>query len=522
MKFLPLAVLCFPLVLMAGDGKKEQFPAQRTPAVLFTAPGDWERTTSDKNGSAMLRIISQQDKTCGMSVGVVKGPGMADLSYRKIEGDFLSKVMPFKSKEKMGDVEISGFKGKTFGAVWEIPGDTVTGRMLYFRLDATHSCFITTFHGSKASGDEQRAVEIFVKSQEIAGGPGGAAAQPAPDERVLELNEQGRDAMDKSDWGAVIATEGDLLKINPQDAKAYYNRSRAYYSKNDLDKCLADVNEAIRLDPHYADAYNTRGIIFEEQGEGAKAIADFTEAIRLAPKYPAAYDNRAQAFIDTGEFDKAIADASQAILLQPGYSMAYLHRAMGYYGKKDMDEAMKDSKAAIAADPKNAFAYDGLATVYGQKGDYKNAILQLNEAIWQNGKVPNFYHDRGWAKNKAGDYAGALEDYTRLVELLPASDAHGLNSLAWQLATCPDPTMRDGKKAVDYAQKACEASQWKEANDVDTLAAAYAESGDFDKAVKYEEWYLALPGAEAKDLPDAKARLELYQAHKAYHEEKKQ
>jgi hypothetical protein len=92
------------------------------------------------------------------------------------------------------------------------------------------------------------------------------------------------------------------------------------------------------------------------------------------------------------------------------------------------------------------------------------------------------------------------------------------------LATCPDANVRNGEKAVEYATKACELSDWKTPARFGTLAAAYAEAGDFDDAVKWENKHLEsdyLKSKSSNDTPDkARQRLSLYEQKRPYHEEK--
>jgi tetratricopeptide (TPR) repeat protein len=90
------------------------------------------------------------------------------------------------------------------------------------------------------------------------------------------------------------------------------------------------------------------------------------------------------------------------------------------------------------------------------------------------------------------------------------------NQWAWILATCPDAKIRNGSEAMALATNVCELSQWSSASYLDTLAAAEAEAGLFDAAVKHQQQALDLAKAGKVDVKDLESRLSLYQQHKPY------
>jgi tetratricopeptide (TPR) repeat protein len=116
-----------------------------------------------------------------------------------------------------------------------------------------------------------------------------------------------------------------------------------------------------------------------------------------------------------------------------------------------------------------------------EKKELDIALGDLNEAIRLDPAGAHLWNSRGiawWAKK---EYDRALADYTEALRL-DHGYALAYNNRAWLWVTCPDAKDRDGRRAIEAATRACELSGWEEANDIDTLTAAYAAAGDFEAA----------------------------------------
>jgi tetratricopeptide (TPR) repeat protein len=222
-----------------------------------------------------------------------------------------------------------------------------------------------------------------------------------------------------------------------------------------------------------------KGIIEGKSGAPQKAIDYFGEAIRIDPKFVLAYYNRAITLQQVGDEQRAVRDYSEAIRLEPRFADAYAGRGAAYENLKQYDKAIKDYTEAIRLAP-------GVALIHA---------------------------NRASSYDKLGRHPEAIKDYEEALRLGPRDD-ETLDAFAWLLATVPDPRLRDGKRAVELAREACELTQWKEPNHIDTLAAAYARSGDFASAVKWQMKALEEPGY--RRFKEAQERLSLYRAGKPY------
>jgi tetratricopeptide (TPR) repeat protein len=230
-----------------------------------------------------------------------------------------------------------------------------------------------------------------------------------------------------------------------------------------------------------AAAYYNRAILYSTKRQYKLAIRDATTAIQLNPKFANAYHNRGAFYADIGEYDKAIADYSEAIRLNPRSASTFANRARAYENLEKFDKAMADYDRVIQIAPRDSEDYSERGIAYLAKDDYKAAVSSFRKAL----------------------------------QLSP-NNSYALGRLAWLMAICPSAPFRNGKEAIRMGMRACKLSQWKEPSRIETLAAAYAESGDFDKAVKYQTQAINMKGEYGPVRKDARERLALYREHKPW------
>ncbi|MBI3860272.1 MAG: tetratricopeptide repeat protein [Planctomycetia bacterium] len=252
-----------------------------------------------------------------------------------------------------------------------------------------------------------------------------------------------------------------------------------------------------------------------------QAAAYYTEHIRRNPHSVWGYDMRGSAYKDQGDFDKAIKDFSTVIKMSPKDAWGYVARGSCREARGELESALKDYAAAMRVAPKSPVPLIYRAVVWGERNDFDKAMADYDEAIRLDPKDSATAHfNRGLLNQKWGHYKEALADYADTLEAQP-DHAGALACRARIRATCPDEQYRDGKLALEEAKRACELSQWGVEAWIDSLAAAYAETGDFDQAVKYQEQALQLLGTTEHGLytpAETKARLELYRSRMPYRE----
>jgi len=230
---------------------------------------------------------------------------------------------------------------------------------------------------------------------------------------------------------------------------AHNNLGIVLFQKGQTDEAIGHYRATLEMQPDFWDADYNLGIALLQKGRVDEAIAHCTEAVRIAPKDPDAQVALGNALLQKERIDDAIVHYQQALAIRPDYFLAHHSLSHAFLEKGDLDAAISHCRAALLIQPQNADAHTNLAIALDEKSQT----------------------------------AEAIQHYEKALEISPQSIS-ALNNLAWLLATCSNASFRNGTKAVELAGQANQLSGGINTLVLRTLAAAYAESGQFGKAIE--------------------------------------
>ena len=182
----------------------------------------------------------------------------------------------------------------------------------------------------------------------------------------------------------------------------------------------------------------------------------------------------------------------------------------------DVAGAKRNVDRALQIDPNLWPALYVRAQIFAHEGKYELAIQDCNEALRQNRYFIDAALLRANINVALRKYAEASKEFNSLIAMRPATVilARALSERAWFQATCPEASFRNGQQAVKDAKAACSIVAWKDEDMIDTLGAAYAETGDFDSAVRYAQQALAIKNISPRVAKRIQGHIALFQRHK--------
>jgi len=243
----------------------------------------------------------------------------------------------------------------------------------------------------------------------------------------------------------------------------------------------------------------------------------FARALKISPKNPAAHLAMGKAWFMAGEWSRAQGYLVRTIELDPTADEAYFHMGLILRREGKLPEAEAMLRKALEYQPNNANVLNNLGVILLEQGRYPEAIESLNGALEVYPEHINARYNLGMSLWASGNSKAAASQYRHVLEMKP-NWGLAANSLAWILATDRNKQVRNGDEAVHWATVAVQGESGKNPEYLDTLAAAYAESGRYEKAVQTARQALSIArqGGDTDLIKSIENRLRLYQSRSPF------
>ena len=233
----------------------------------------------------------------------------------------------------------------------------------------------------------------------------------------------------------------------------------------------------------WGDVFYVLATLLREQRQSDAAQTAYRKALEYNPDDFRVHSDLASVLAEHGQLDSAAERLVDALRIKPGDLTVHRKLALLRMRQQDYPAAIELFSQVVRARPKDVASWFNLANAY----------------------------------RFVGRYAEALQHYRQTLRVQPQMTL-AANNMAWMLATHPDGSLRDGKEAVRLAESLCERTEYRRPEFLDTLAVAYAEVGEFDKAIETAQQAISrwTKAGKANDARAIQQRLELFNAHRPY------
>lgn len=242
------------------------------------------------------------------------------------------------------------------------------------------------------------------------------------------------------------------LQIKPDNAKAQYNLGVALASLGRTDEAVKHYRIALLIDPSYTKSLKALADSLLAGGHVSEALMHYKSVLQIDPANTAVHLVVGNTLLGTGDIAGGIEHLREVTKVQPNNFEAQLNLASALASEGKLEEAIAYYRIVLRLDPNSALAH-----------------YQFGSALL-NGKQEN----------------EALRELREALRLSPES-ALTLDKLGWILSTSSDASLRNGKEAIAFAERACQLTKNVNPITLSTLSAAYAEDGQFERAIASAE-----------------------------------
>jgi tetratricopeptide (TPR) repeat protein len=326
-------------------------------------------------------------------------------------------------------------------------------------------------------------------------------------------------------WTEARACFVERLRFEPNNADAFYNLGAVDKRAGRQGEALASFEKAVHLRPDHAQAQFHLGHIRETQGRLAVAAEHYAASIRSDPSNVDAHDRLAWVLSQQGLLQASIREYRKVLQLDPHRDDARTNLGLHLQAlaSRSFEEGKPGEAAAILREAislgESAELWNRLGVALALKGERLEAVACFQRAIATDHAEAEFYFDFARSLKALGRNDMAASAYRQGLAL-DASWPRKAAQKAWQLATNLDPEHRNGALALELGLQACEATEFKHADALQALGAAYAELGQFQRAKETQQNAIALVPLppDGPRMQAMYARLRSYEAHQPVRE----
>ena len=309
---------------------------------------------------------------------------------------------------------------------------------------------------------------------------------------------------------------GEFAKLEVPAAQFYgaSDHAAALAAKGQIADAIAAWRDALGMNPVDDRANHSLGVLLMQTGRLTEAQPLFEQALRTNPECPNANADLGVVLAAAGRMDEAIPHFEKELALTPGSAYAHSNyaRALAQFGR--LDEAIAHFRKAVEAEPNDASVHTNLGRALAMRHDLPAAMAEFERAVQVNPDFSAAHHYLGDVLYfNQGRTADALVHWREVLRLDP-DNISVLAQCARVLSTDPDPTLRNGALAVEYAEHASRLRGGRSPVVLDALGSAYAEAGRFPEAVQAARGALdlALEQNNAQMAAALRAEIEKYGA----------
>lgn len=341
----------------------------------------------------------------------------------------------------------------------------------------------------------------------------------------------------------------EALRIRPDFAEVHHNLGIALQASGSPRVAAAHYEKALRIKPDFAEARYDWGIALQTLGRHQEAAEHYQKALQIRPDYAEAHLNLGNCMLALARHQDAVAHYQEALRIRPDYASAHYRLGNALRKQGHFDEAVTHLQHTLRATPDSLAVQIELVDTLKRIGRHREALPLFEELLRRKPEHAGFHDQLGLCLLKLGrldeaeerfqqavrlrgDFLDArinlarvlllqkrpdeaVEHYEHVLKLKP-DHLVALNDLAWLLGTSVVADVRDGQRAVTLAKEAVRLTEHKNPSLLDSLSVAYAETGNFQEAIRWQTKAIELAPEPMKEA--LRQRLQLYISGKPFRE----